>query len=113
MIKIISIFLLGLYIFGIAKLGFVYTTHDIFHHIGHEEHSEKDCNGSCTIIIEAEKCADGSATKSYKINIDNFSSHIITDYGFTPALPVQNFIIQNIISSPPFLSSLDTPPPRI
>lgn len=96
-----------------VKIGFVYATHDVFHHINHEEHSDKDCSGSCTIIIEAEKSEKSSDAKSYKVSIDNFSSHLLNHFDFTPQIPEINFVSNFLTSSPPSVTNSDTPPPRI
>lgn len=113
--KTISILLLCFYVFGITKLGFVYSTHDFFHHICHEEHSDTDCAGagSCTIIINAEKSDTHSDTKSFKISIENVSSHIINSFNFIPEFPNQKIVLQDITSSPPDLIELPSPPPKI
>ncbi len=105
--------LLGFYLFGITKLGFVYSTHNFFHHISHEEHSEKDCAGSCTIIIDAEQSDKHSDTKSFKFSIENISSHLLCSFDFIPDIPYQNFISNKITVIPPKLQELPSPPPKI
>lgn len=111
--KILSILLICVYAFGITKLGFVYSTHSFFHNISHEEHSDSDCSGSCTIIIDAEKSDAHSDTKSFKISIDNVSAHIIYGFNFIPEIPDQKFNSKNISAVPPKLQELPSPPPRI
>jgi hypothetical protein len=111
--KTLSILLLCFYVFGITKLGFVYSTHDFFHHISHEEHSDTDCAGSCTIIIDAEKSDTHSDTKSFKISIENISTHLLCSFDFLPDIPHQIFIANNITVIPPKLLELASPPPKI
>jgi hypothetical protein len=111
--KYFSILLLCFYIFGITKLGFVYSTHNLFHYISNEEHNDKDCNGSCTLIIDAEKSDKSSDSKSIKLNIDNYSSHTFTWFVFTPYIPIQSLAIPDFTSSPPHQSDSPVPPPKI
>ncbi len=98
-----------------AKLGLMYSTHNFFHHHSSEQHQgpDKDCDGTCTLIIDAEKSEKSSDTKSFKISIDSFSSHVLSYFVFTPQIPDENFSTQNIIESPPRFIKLATPPPKI
>lgn len=91
----------------------MYSTHNFFHHISHEEHSDKDCPGSCTIIIDAEKSDKHSDTKSFKISIDNISSHLLSSFDFIPDIPYQKFNSNKITVIPPKLQKLPSPPPKI
>jgi len=91
----------------------VYSTHNFFHQISHEEHSDKDCAGSCTIIIDAENSDKQSDTKSFKFSIDNISSHILCSFDFIPNIPHQKFISNNITVIPLKLPELASPPPKI
>jgi hypothetical protein len=111
--KLLSVLLLCFYVFGITKLGFVYSTHNLFHHISHEEHEDNDCHNSCTIIIDAEYSDKHSDTKSFKVSIDNISSHISSGYVFTGEIPDTKFFIVTVSETPPEFTELSSPPPRI
>ncbi|MBS1491901.1 MAG: hypothetical protein JST55_00240 [Bacteroidetes bacterium] len=109
----LSILLLCFYVFGITKLGFVYSSHNLFHKISNEQHNDKDCDGSCTIIIDAEKSDKSSDTKSIKISLDNFSSHTYTYFIFAPQIPKHTLAISFISSSPQEIADSPFPPPKI
>lgn len=98
-----------------AKLGLVYSTHNFFHHHSSEQHqeSDRDCDGSCTLIIDAEKSEKSNDAGSFKVSIDNFSSHVLTYFIFTPQIPTANFSIKDATSSPPEFIKLSTPPPKV
>jgi len=109
--KTVQILILLIYVFGISKLGFVYSTHNFFHGLAHEEHSHSDCSVDCTIIIEAQKSDTATEAKFFKISINNLSSHLIFEDVFIQRENCNQIITQN--AEPPLLiySAVPTPPP--
>lgn len=111
--KAVQILILFVYVFGISKLGFVYSTHNFFHGFAHEEHTHTDCSGDCTIIIDAQKSESNAETKFFKVNIYNLSTHLIIEDNFILNISSIPLFIQS--AAPPLLiyNSVPVPPPIV
>lgn len=112
MIKFFSILILSAYIFGISQTTILYTAHNFIHHISGEQHNEKDCDGTCTIIVNSDKSENSNQAKFFKIIFESISSHLTAEFLFEPPAEKKLFTHTDNLYFPEGINKNLPPPPK-